>query len=81
MAEMMKQMESLAENGEFENVLEGMMQQLMSKELLYEPMKDLAARVSGLKGGTSAKDGQGLTFPLLFFCCSIPPGWRTTRTN
>ncbi|ORY98056.1 Pex19 protein family-domain-containing protein [Syncephalastrum racemosum] len=44
MAEMMKQMESLAENGEFENVLEGMMQQLMSKELLYEPMKDLAAR-------------------------------------
>lgn len=45
MAEMMRQMESLAENGEFENVLEGMMQQLMSKELLYEPMKDMAERV------------------------------------
>lgn len=47
MAEMMRQMESLAENGEFENVLEGMMQQLMSKDLLYEPMKDMAGRVSG----------------------------------
>ena len=46
MAEMMRQMESLAENGEFENVLEGMMQQLMSKELLYEPMKDMASKVS-----------------------------------
>ncbi|KAI9274340.1 Pex19 protein [Phascolomyces articulosus] len=44
MAEMMRQMESLAENGEFENVLEGMMQQLMSKELLYEPMKDMASK-------------------------------------
>lgn len=42
MAELMKQMESLADNGEFEGVLEGMMSQLMSKELLYEPMKDLA---------------------------------------
>ncbi|KAI8984600.1 Pex19 protein [Mycotypha africana] len=41
MAELMKQMESLADNGEFEGVLEGMMSQLMSKELLYEPMKDL----------------------------------------
>ncbi|CEI95362.1 hypothetical protein RMCBS344292_09551 [Rhizopus microsporus] len=44
MAELMKQMESLADNGEFENVLEGMMSQLMSKELLYEPMKDLAQK-------------------------------------
>ncbi|KAG0749961.1 hypothetical protein G6F57_005052 [Rhizopus arrhizus] len=44
MAELMKQMESLADNGEFENVLEGMMSQLMSKELLYEPMKDLSQK-------------------------------------
>ncbi|KAI8141451.1 Pex19 protein family-domain-containing protein [Fennellomyces sp. T-0311] len=44
MAEMMRQMESLAENGEFENVLEGMMQQLMSKELLYEPLKEMAGK-------------------------------------
>ncbi|KAG1142785.1 hypothetical protein G6F37_007284 [Rhizopus arrhizus] len=44
MAELMKQMESLADNGEFEGVLEGMMSQLMSKELLYEPMKDLAQK-------------------------------------
>ncbi|KAI9487260.1 MAG: Pex19 protein [Benjaminiella poitrasii] len=44
MAELMKQMESLADNGEFEGVLEGMMSQLMSKELLYEPMKDLCGK-------------------------------------
>lgn len=44
MAELMKQMESLADNGEFEGVLEGMMSQLMSKDLLYEPMKDLARK-------------------------------------
>jgi peroxin-19 len=47
MQEMMKQMESLADNGDFQNMLEGMMSQLMSKDLLYEPMKDLAAKVSG----------------------------------
>ncbi|KAI7898500.1 Pex19 protein [Cokeromyces recurvatus] len=44
MAELMKQMEALADNGEFEGVLEGMMSQLMSKELLYEPMKDLSGK-------------------------------------
>lgn len=44
MAELMKQMESLADNGEFEGVLEDMMNQLMSKDLLYEPMKDLSQK-------------------------------------
>lgn len=46
MQEMMRQMESLADNGDFQNMLEGMMSQLMSKDLLYEPMKDLASKVS-----------------------------------
>ncbi|KAG0334125.1 hypothetical protein BG004_000544, partial [Podila humilis] len=41
MAEMMKQMEGLTEGGNFQNVLEGMMEQLMSKDILYEPMLDL----------------------------------------
>lgn len=45
LAEMMKQMEALADSGDFTNVLEGMMEQLMSKDLLYEPMKDLAGKV------------------------------------
>lgn len=45
MAEMMKQMEGLVESGEFNNALEGMMEQLMTKDVLYEPMKDLADRV------------------------------------
>ncbi|KAI8388846.1 Pex19 protein [Radiomyces spectabilis] len=44
MAELMKQMESLTDGGEFENVLEGMMSQLMSKEMLYEPMKEMAQK-------------------------------------
>ncbi|KAI8579683.1 hypothetical protein K450DRAFT_56970 [Umbelopsis ramanniana AG] len=44
MQEMMRQMEGLADNSDFQNMLEGMMSQLMSKELLYEPMKDLAAK-------------------------------------
>ncbi|KAF9436699.1 Peroxisome chaperone and import receptor [Entomortierella beljakovae] len=44
MAEMMKQMEGLAEGGDFQNVLEGMMEQLMSKDILYEPMLDLKTK-------------------------------------
>ncbi|KAF9168128.1 Peroxisome chaperone and import receptor [Actinomortierella ambigua] len=44
MAEMMRQMEGLAEGGDFQNVLEGMMEQLMSKDILYEPMQDLAQK-------------------------------------
>jgi len=45
MAEMMKQMEGMAEGGDFQNVLEGMMEQLMSKDILYEPMFDLQQKV------------------------------------
>lgn len=45
MAEMMKQMEGMAEGGDFQNVLEGMMEQLMSKDILYEPMLDLQNKV------------------------------------
>ncbi|KAF9977296.1 Peroxisome chaperone and import receptor [Actinomortierella ambigua] len=44
MAEMMRQMEGMAEGGDFQNVLEGMMEQLMSKDILYEPMQDLAQK-------------------------------------
>src|SRR5947209_2098170 len=42
---MMKQMETLADNGEFQNILEGVMEQLTSKDILYEPIKDLAQKV------------------------------------
>lgn len=49
MAEMMKQMEGLVESGEFTTALEGMMEQLMAREVLYEPMKDLADKV-GFEG-------------------------------
>lgn len=46
MAEMMRQMESMAEGGDFQNVLEGMMEQLMSRDILYEPMLDLKQKVN-----------------------------------
>ncbi|ORY83175.1 Pex19 protein family-domain-containing protein [Protomyces lactucae-debilis] len=45
MAEMMKQFEqSAGENGDFGSVLEGMMAQLMSKEILYEPLLELSQK-------------------------------------
>ncbi|KAG9289164.1 hypothetical protein G9A89_022473 [Geosiphon pyriformis] len=44
LAEMMKQMENLADNAEFQNAFDGMMEQFTSKDILYEPIKDLATR-------------------------------------
>jgi peroxin-19 len=45
MAEMMKQFEaSSGGNGDFGSVLEGMMSQLMSKEILYEPLLELSQK-------------------------------------
>ncbi|KAI9142204.1 Pex19 protein, partial [Paraphysoderma sedebokerense] len=44
MEQMFSQMDGLADSDEFQNVLEGMMQQLMSREILYEPLKDLAVK-------------------------------------
>ncbi|KAK9695489.1 Peroxisome chaperone and import receptor [Basidiobolus ranarum] len=44
LAEMMKQMENLTGSGEFDNVVEGMMGQLLTKDVLYEPMKELASK-------------------------------------
>ncbi len=46
MAEMMKQFEAAAgeQDGDFSTVLEGMMSQLMSKEILYEPLLELNAK-------------------------------------
>ncbi len=42
----MKQMEGMVDSAEFNTALEGMMEQLMSKDILYEPMKDLVDKVS-----------------------------------
>lgn len=44
MEAMMKQMESLVDSKELDGMLEGMVESLMSKDILYEPMKDLANR-------------------------------------
>ncbi|KAJ3056635.1 hypothetical protein HK097_005559 [Rhizophlyctis rosea] len=44
MEQMMKELEAMMSSGDFENQFGGMMDQLMSKELLHEPMKDLAAK-------------------------------------
>ncbi|KAI9088745.1 Pex19 protein [Phlyctochytrium arcticum] len=44
MEQMMRELEGMMSSGEFDNVFGGLMDQLMSKELLYEPMKDLAGK-------------------------------------
>ncbi|KAI8922051.1 Pex19 protein [Powellomyces hirtus] len=44
MEQMMKELEGMLGSGDFENVFGGLMEQLMSRELLYEPMKDLASK-------------------------------------
>lgn len=46
MEQMMKDLEGLMENGDFESMLGGMMKDLVTKELLHEPMKDLADKVN-----------------------------------
>lgn len=45
LAEMMRQMEQLSQNGELDKMVDGMMQQLMTKELLQDPMRELAEKV------------------------------------
>jgi peroxin-19 len=45
MEQMMKELEGMMDTGEFEDMFGGLMNQLASKDLLYEPMKDLANKV------------------------------------
>ncbi|KAJ3291471.1 Peroxisome chaperone and import receptor [Borealophlyctis nickersoniae] len=42
--QMMKELEGLMGSGDFEGAFGGIMEQLMSKELLHEPMRDLAGK-------------------------------------
>ncbi|TPX59963.1 hypothetical protein SpCBS45565_g07621 [Spizellomyces sp. 'palustris'] len=44
MEQMMKELEGMMSSGDFDGMFGGLMDQLMSKELLYEPMKDLATK-------------------------------------
>ena len=41
----MKELEAMMETGDFDKAFGGIMDQLMSKELLYEPMKELSIKV------------------------------------
>jgi hypothetical protein len=45
MEQMMKELEGLMETGEFEDMFGGLVNQLASKDLLYEPLKDLSSKV------------------------------------
>ncbi|KAJ3219605.1 hypothetical protein HDU67_000093 [Dinochytrium kinnereticum] len=60
MEQMMKELEGLMGSGDFENMFEGIMEQIMSKDLLYEPMKDLAKKypewLEANKGKISSED-------------------------
>ena len=44
MEQMMKELEGMMETGEFEDMFGGLVNQLASKDLLFEPMKDLASK-------------------------------------
>jgi hypothetical protein len=45
MDDMMKELEAMMSSQDFENMFGGIMEQLMSKDILYEPMKELAEKV------------------------------------
>ena len=73
LAEMLKQLDSagggdgMGDEAGMAKLLEGMMEQLMSKDILYEPMKDLQEKVC---------------FPFwLLLTCSIQHGWLRIRRN
>ena len=40
-----KALDSIAESGDFANMIENMMDTLTTKDLLYEPMKELGTKV------------------------------------
>lgn len=44
MEDMMKEFEKMGEKGDADDVIDGMMRQLLSKELMYEPMKQVTER-------------------------------------
>ena len=45
LAKIMEQFKDLDQNPEFQNVMENMMQQLMSKDVLYEPMQEMIKKL------------------------------------
>jgi peroxin-19 len=45
LSEIIKQMEQLSDMPDFEKAIESMMGTIMTKDLLYQPMKDLADKV------------------------------------
>jgi peroxin-19 len=45
MEQMMKELEQMMGNPEFEGMFGNMMETLMSRDLLYEPIKELASKV------------------------------------
>ncbi|TMW64822.1 hypothetical protein Poli38472_008989 [Pythium oligandrum] len=44
MEEMMKQFEGMGETSDFQGMVDGMMQQLLSKDVMYDPMKQICER-------------------------------------
>ncbi|KAG3116922.1 hypothetical protein PI124_g6610 [Phytophthora idaei] len=44
MSEMMKKFEEMGEKSDFQDLVDGMMQQLLSKDVMYDPMKQICER-------------------------------------
>jgi peroxin-19 len=45
MEEMMKKFETMGEKNDFQELVDGMMQQLLSKDVMYDPMKQICEKV------------------------------------
>jgi peroxin-19 len=45
MEEMMKKIETMGEKNDFQELVDGMMQQLLSKDVMYDPMKQICEKV------------------------------------
>jgi hypothetical protein len=46
MENMMKELEHMMDSGEFEKAMDNVMEELFSKDLMYEPMKELSIKVT-----------------------------------
>ena len=75
MEQMMKELEGMMDSGDFEDMFGGLMNSLASKDLLYEPMKDLANKVWLQSTGWSIEDSILISFNVY----SILNGSKKTR--
>ena len=78
MNNMIAEFERLGEKEDFQVAIDGMMRQLLSKDLMYEPMK----QVSRLGAGAPRRCRRARRSPLVYRCAtSTPSGWQTSGSS